>query len=293
MKPRRHLWQLLIFCVPHQAMMNNDFSMDIDENMPLPISTTQFTWEPEQLQFLEQFAQNTDTISGWPTVTASSATQDVKYYGNPRMLLPHLLRSRSQQHLVEFNAERNPLLFVALPPGLQVPVDQDAGWALSHTSRFEVEAPPFCKPEFELLLYQEAKLTHLLERRRLPEQAIQYRGGSYWQVAYSWPQVKHGQVVMYLPVSNSECAYQLRYADRQVESGESKENKPMAISKRGHHPSIVIRGPIPTGVKRWIPLLYRIHTWYHAVPERGWFYSGWGRLREILAFTLITPKSGH
>ena len=132
--------------------------------------------------------------------------------------------------------------------------------------------------EFPVLdrLFRQTSTAKNCRTLRIVIQAIKYRE-FYWQVIYNWPQVKHGQVVMYLPVSSPQhlCTiYRLRYASRELESGDADAvNIPMATASK-HHPTIVIPGPMPMDIEPWIPLLYRLHTWYHPVPEKGWFYSG-------------------
>ena len=104
---------------------------------------------------------------------------------------------------------------------------------------------------------------------------------NYWAFEYVFPRTvmsDNTQVFMYLP-PEEQCVYRLRSAtrtyDNEAEHKTFRANSYMARSSP--YRSTIVITSIPTD-PNWVLVLYRVHIWFHAVPEAGWRYSG----QEIL-----------
>ena len=124
---------LMLGACPGQSA---DYPPPVEDAEPLPLSSAELPWDPDSIALLTTALLDDDEPD-------PSKPKTVRYYGNADKLLP----------LVDFNTDRNPAAFMPLPPGLLVPVDETGLGA--HRSRFEIEAPRHCQPEFELVTLQE------------------------------------------------------------------------------------------------------------------------------------------
>ena len=231
-----------------------------DKDEPLPIDD--FTMDPLLVEHLEKYYLTTDARIS-PAVT---------YIGNPQLLLPKL--SFPGTISAEFNAKRDPYEFKRLPAGLQVAIDDNDAWPMSHQTRLEIKARAYCKPEMMVQVEGNEGL--------FPLQGLQQgydREQMYWffEFYYTSPsEAKRSQVYLILPLVDGCEEYHLRYASRTLAENAApiRHRKNVLMARRiTSGPKIAIDGPYPED-KSWVHVLFQIHAFFHPLPHQGWLYSG-------------------
>ena len=196
------------------------------------------------------------------------------YFGNPQKLLPLLRRNKGVDKRT-FNPKRDPAEFIALPAGLVIPIDDSEISSPSHMSIMEVGSPSKeCAPELEWVTGKNGEKKYQVTLNDGPF-AIQYdETQSVWRLEWhlrgsAAVRDQVTQVILRLPHGQG-CQYTLRHVVRECD-----ENRPVFMAKHRHwHPRLkLLRMPKARGVgTAWVPMLLKLHSYFHAMPEFGWYY---------------------
>ena len=276
---------LLVFV---QAMTSMDDDVGLD---PLPISTVITEWDPQVIQYLQSkaFMDSDMPVKEKPTrkhpadlLHQQMSPQSVSlysdealartqvYFGNPELFkLKETKISSSTQSLYTMTPTA-----MSVPPGLEIPMDDTEIWSFPHMTTFQVQAPETCTPELWMQT-SEARL-------RLDERFLKYYptvDGSpgFWDFKWGFnpkPDQPILQFLLSLP-RGTDCQhnYILRSLKRTFPKGLQGEKLVMPVAKNRHwHPVLRLHYMPSSELSPWVPLLFRLYCYFHAIPEIGWYY---------------------